>query len=80
MRKIFKQKSQTQVKPNLVRLHRLMVQTINTGHIFSLKIRIDSCYWGLQWTHWAQTNFIQTMEKANKNMLIFIHSIYIGFK
>ena len=25
-------------------------------------------------------NFIQTMEKGNKNILVFIHSVYIGFK
>ena len=27
-----------------------------TGHIFSLKIHIDSCSFGLPWDHWAQTN------------------------
>ena len=29
----------------------------HTGEIFSLKIRIDSCYWGLPWDHWAQNKF-----------------------
>ena len=44
-----------------------------TGDIFSLKIRIDSCYWGLPWDHWALTKFYSHHGKS-KYEHIYLYS------
>ena len=41
----------------------------DTRDIFSLKIRIDSCYRGLPWDHWAEQILFKPWKKQKRTYL-----------